>query len=78
MPEFCEKLIFELEAFSYQNELESSKAVDVTSENVLYFNIWVSCLCTFNPSPLLLKWVMTLVKQHTETRTADSHAELPT
>ena len=56
MPEFCEKLIFELEAFSYQNELESSKAVDVTSENVLYFNIWVSCPCTFNPSLLLLKW----------------------
>ena len=45
----------------YQNELESSKAVDITSEYVLYFNIWVSCLCTFNPLPLLLKWVMTLV-----------------
>ena len=45
----------------YQNGLESSKAVDITSEYVLYFNIWVSCLCTFNPLPLLLKWVMTLV-----------------
>ena len=45
----------------YQNGLEPGKAVDVTSENVLYFNFWVSCLYTFNPLPLLLKWVMTLV-----------------
>ena len=45
----------------YQNGLDSSKAVNITSEYVLYFNIWVSCLCTFNYLPLLLKWVMTLV-----------------
>ena len=45
----------------YQNGLESSKAVDITSEYVLYFNIWVYCLRTFNPLPFLLKWVMTLV-----------------
>ena len=45
----------------YQNGLESGKAVDVTSENVLYFNFWVSCLYTFNPLPLLLKWVTTLI-----------------
>ena len=45
----------------YQNGLESGKGVDVPSENVLYFNFWVSCLYTFNPLPLLLKWVTTLV-----------------
>ena len=45
----------------YQNGLESGKGVDVSSENVLYFNFWVSCLYTFNPLPLLLKWVTTLV-----------------
>ena len=45
----------------YQNGLESGKAVDVTSENVLYFNFWVSCLYTFNPLPLLLKCVMNMV-----------------
>ena len=46
---------------TYQNGLESGISVDVTSENVIYFNFWVSCLYTFNPLPLLLKWVMTLV-----------------
>ena len=61
MPEFFEKFIFDLEAFSYIRMSLSGKAVDVTSENVLYFNFWVSCLYTFNPLPLLLKWVMTLV-----------------
>ena len=45
----------------YQNGLESGKAVDVTSENVLYFNFWVSCLYTLNPLPSLLKWVVTLI-----------------
>ena len=44
----------------YQNGLDSGKAVDVTLENVLDFNFWVSYLYTFNPLPLLLKWVMTL------------------
>ena len=67
MPEFFEKFIFELEAFSYIRMGLSGKAVDVTSENVLYFSVWVSCLYTFNPLPLLLKWVMTLFEQHTET-----------
>ena len=45
----------------YQNGRETGKAVDVTSENVIYFNFWVSCLYTFNPLPSLLKWVTVLV-----------------
>ena len=59
MPEFFEKLIFERAGslLIYHNGLESGIAVDVTSENVIYFNFWVSCLHTFNPLPLL-KWVM--------------------
>ena len=61
MPEFFGKFIFELEAFSYQNGFKFGKAVDVVSENVLYFNFWVTCLYMFNPLPLLLKWVTTLV-----------------
>ena len=61
MPEFFKKFIFELEAFSYIRMSLSGRAVDVTSENVLYFNFWVSCLYTFNPLPLLLKWVTTLI-----------------
>ena len=44
-----------------QNGLESGKAVDITSEYVLCFNIWVFYLCTFNSLPLFLKWAMTLV-----------------
>ena len=44
-----------------QNELQPSKSFDVNSENVFYFNIWVSYLCFFNPSPLLSKWMMALV-----------------
>ena len=45
----------------YQNGFESGKAVGFTSENVFYFNFWVSRLYTFNPLPSLLKWVTTLV-----------------
>ena len=45
----------------HQNGLESGKAVDATSENVHYFDFWVSCLYTFNPLSLSLKWVMILV-----------------
>ena len=49
----------------------SGKAVDVTSENnrhskVHYFDFLVSCLYTFNPLSLLLKWVMTLVERNVE------------
>ena len=45
----------------------SGRAVDVTSENdchskVHYFDFLVSCLYTFNPLSLSLKWVMTLVE----------------
>ena len=39
MPEFFEKFIFELEAFSYIRMGLSGKALDVTSENVVYFNL---------------------------------------
>ena len=39
---------------------DSGKAVDVLSENALYFNFLVSCLYTFNLLLLLLKWVTTL------------------
>ena len=47
--------------------LVSGKAVDVTSENnchskVHYFDFLVSCLYTFNPLSLSLKWVITLVE----------------
>ena len=62
----------------YQNGLDSGKAVDVTLENVLDFNFWVSYLYTFNPLPLLLKWVMTLVGMTNRIWRAESHAELPT
>ena len=63
------KYIFELEDFSYSIRYWalSGKTVDVTSENnrhskVLYFDFLVSCLYTFNPLSLSLKWVMTLVE----------------
>ena len=36
----------------YQSGFESGKAVDFTSENVLYFSFWVSFLYTFNPFPM--------------------------
>ena len=45
----------------YENGRETGKAVDVSSENVICFNFWVSCLYTFNPLPSLLKWVTVLV-----------------
>ena len=67
MPGCFEKFIFELEAFSYQNGIECGKAVDVTSKNVCviskvhYFDFLVSCLYTFNPLSLSLKWVTVLV-----------------
>ena len=76
MPEICEKLIFELEVLSCIR-MCLSLAKQLISP-LKMFSIWISCLCTFNPSPLLLTWVMTLVKQHTETQRAESHAELPT
>ena len=58
------------------NGLVSGKAVDVTSENnrhskVHYFDFLVSCLYTFNPLSLSLKWVMTLV----ETTYKEKHGE---
>ena len=54
----------------------SSKEVDVTSENnhhskVHYFDFLVSCLYTFNPLSLSLKWVMMLV----ETTHREKHRE---
>ena len=51
----------------YQNGLEPDKAVDVTSEKVVviskvhYFDLLVSCLDTFIPLSLTLKWVTTSV-----------------
>ena len=60
MPEFFEKFIFEPSQISEWAQF--GKAVDVTSENDLYFNFCGSCLYTFNPLSLLLKWVTTLVE----------------
>ena len=55
------KFNFWARSLIYQNKLETEKATDVTSENVLYFSFWVSCLYTFNPLSSLLKRLMTLV-----------------
>ena len=55
------KFNFWARSLMYQNKLETEKATDVTSENVLYFSFWVSCLYTFNPLSSLLKRLMTLV-----------------
>ena len=44
-------------------QLMSTQKIIIISK-VQYFDFLVSCLYTFNP--LSLKWVMTLVKQHTE------------
>ena len=41
--------------FIYQNGLGSGKAVDVTLENVLYFNFWVSGLYTFNSCAIIIE-----------------------
>ena len=48
-----QKFILELETFS------NIKAVDVTLENVQYFNLWVSCLYTLSLLSLLINWVTT-------------------
>ena len=67
MPGFFEKFIFELEAFSYSIRMGLSLAKQLMSQNacviskVHYFDFLVSCLYTFNPLSLSLKWVMNLV-----------------
>ena len=38
------KIYFCAGSLIYQNGRETGKAADVTSENFLYFNFWVSCL----------------------------------
>ena len=69
-PEFFEKIIFELEAFSYSIGIGLSlagKAVDVTSNNVCviskvhYFDFLASCMYTIYLLSLSLKWVTVLV-----------------
>ena len=50
----------------------------IVANKVHYFDFLASCLYTFNPLSLSLKWVMTLVKKHTETWREGSPAKLPT
>ena len=67
MPGFFEKFYFWAGSLliQYQNQLESGKAVDVTSEKSVSsakFTILISwSLYTFNHFSLSLKWVATLV-----------------
>ena len=47
-------------------QLMSPQRIIIISK-VHYFDFLVSCLYTFNPLSLLLKWVMTLVERNVET-----------
>ena len=86
MPAFFEKFIFGLKAFSYNIRmgLKSDKAVDVTSEKigairkVHCFDFLFSCLYTFNPLSLSLKWVVTLVVTTYRNMESRQFAKLPT
>ena len=61
MPEVFVKFVFEFEAFSYiRMGLSLAKQLICCLRKCSLFYFWVSCLCTFNPLPLLLKWVTTL------------------
>ena len=46
-------------------------------DKVHYFDLLVSCMYTFNPLSLSLKWVMTWLQQHTEILSVGSPAKLP-
>ena len=61
MPEVFVKFVLELEAFSYiRMGLSLAKQLICCLRKCSLFYFWVSCLYTFNPLPLLLKWVTTL------------------